>query len=363
MLCGKQQSHECKKGIELSEDLERSRRNAIGRNRVKSVRRVGYVVAGPAEFLLHQRRGRTRKIGRGIHAFCWPLIDRIYLIPSSAQNISFAADQITAENQGVEVAGFAVWKIGDPEKTTACFSFSDCAAAMAAINESLRNVVESAIRHQVANMTIEDTIRKRGTIIVQLKNELSYIAGEWGLLIETIEIRNVKVLSSQLFTQMQAAFREKMRLESETSVLATEKQLAERRLAQKEEMALKEQDFARRELERQSEVERLKIATEAQLKGLRLDQQRELFGREQSLHAVQAALETERQQHKAGLAAIEDESRRRQIETANTEDPNLALVRQMPAALGALKVNELNVSEISLRSLTRTLRSLLRRQS
>jgi regulator of protease activity HflC (stomatin/prohibitin superfamily) len=325
------------------------------------VRRFGYVVAGPAEFLIHQRRGRTRKVGRGIHAFCWPLIDRSYLIPSSAQNIAFAADQITAESQGVEVAGFTVWKIADPEKATASFDFADCPAAMAAINESLRNVVESAIRHQVANMTIEDTLRKRGTIILQLKSELAYIAGEWGLLIETIEIRNVKVLSAQLFAQMQAAFREKMRLESETSVLATEKQLAERRLAQKEEMALKEQEYARRELERQSEAERLKITTEAQLQALRLDQQRELLGREESLDAAQAALETRRQRHKADLAAIEDESRRLQIETANMEDPSLALLRQMPAALGALKVHELHLSEISLRSLMRGLKSLLRR--
>src|SRR5207253_840487 len=36
---------------------------------------------------------------------------------------------------------------------------------MAGINESLCNVVESAIRHQVANMTIEDVLRKRGSII------------------------------------------------------------------------------------------------------------------------------------------------------------------------------------------------------
>ena len=111
----------------------------------------------------------------------------------------------------MEVAGFAVWKIDDPLKAAACFDFSDNAAALTSIGENLRNVVESAIRHQVANMTIEDALRKRGTIILQLKNELAYIAGEWGLVVDTVEIRNVKVLSGQLFAQMQAPFREKMR--------------------------------------------------------------------------------------------------------------------------------------------------------
>ncbi len=326
---------------------------------MKTTRRFGYIVAGPAEFVIQRRGGRTRKAGRGISVFCLPLIDRCYLIPSSAQSITFAADQITAENQGVEVAGFAVWKIDDPQKAAACFDFSDNAAALTTIGENLRNVVESAIRHQVANMTIEDALRKRGTIILQLKNELAYIAGEWGLVVDTVEIRNVKVLSGQLFAQMQAPFREKMRFASEMSALETEKQLAERRLAQKEEMALKEQEFQRRDLERKREAEQLKISAEAQLQGLRLDQQRELVAREESLHAVQAALETERQRHKAVLAEIDDGSQRRQIETSNMEDPSLALIRQMPAALAALKVNELNLSDASLRELLHSLRSAL----
>jgi hypothetical protein len=116
-------------------------------------------------------------------------------------------------------------------------------------------------------------------------------------------------------------------------------------------------------LEHTSEAERLKIGAETQLQALRLDQQRELVVREESLHAAQAALETERQRHKSALAEIEDVSRRREIETANMEDPRLALVRQMPTALGALKMNELNISEVSLRALLRGLRSALKRPS
>jgi flotillin len=323
---------------------------------VKFTRRVGFIVAGPAEFAIHRRGGQTLKAGRGISFLCLPLIDRCYIIPSTAQSIGFVADQITAENQGVEVAGFTVWKIDDPHKASACFDFSDSAVALASIGENLRNVVESAIRHQVANMAIEDVLRKRGTIILQLKNELAYIAGQWGLVIETVEIRNVKVLSTQLFAQMQAPFRDKMRLQSETSALETEKQLAERRLAQKEKIALQEREFQRRELERGSEAERLKIAAESQLQSFRLDEQRELVAKEQSLHAVQATLQTERQRHTAALAAIEDETRRRQIETSNMEDHALVLIKQLAAALGSLNVNELNLGDASLRSLLRGLR-------
>lgn len=326
---------------------------------MSSTRRFGYVVAGPSEFAIHRRRGRTRKMGLGISFVCLPLIDRYYLIPSSAQSLNFAADQITSENQGVEVAGFAVWKIEDPQKASSNFDFSNSPSSLVSIGENLRNVVEFAIRHQVANMTIEEVLRKRGSIILQLKKELSYMAGQWGLLIETVEIRNVKVLSEQLFKQMQAPFRDKMRLESEASAMETEQRLAEKRLAHKEQIALQEQEFARRELERKSEAERLKISVDAHLQATRLDHQRELVAREEELHKVQAILATERHRHVAALAVIDDETQRRQISTSNLEDRALALVRQIPAALGALKVNELNLGDTWLHSLVRDLNRAL----
>jgi regulator of protease activity HflC (stomatin/prohibitin superfamily) len=330
---------------------------------MKRSRRFGYVVAGPAEYAIHWRRGRMRRSGRGISLFCLPFIDRCYLIPSAAQSITFAADQITAENQGVEVAGFAIWKIGDPERAAASFDFSNSDAALTSIGENLRNVVESAIRHQVANSTIEDALRKRGTFILQLKQELAYMAGQWGLLIETIEIRNVKVLSTQLFTQMQASFRDTMRLESEASALLTEQRIAEHRLAQKEEIAQRDREFQRRELERNSESERLKIASESELTAFRLQQQRELLVNEERLEAARAALEVARSRHKATLATIEDDTRRRQIETSNQEARDLVLVKQLSAALGALKVNELNIGDATLRSLMRGLIAALGKPS
>jgi hypothetical protein len=55
----------------------------------------------------------------------------------------------------------------------------------------------------------------------------------------------------------------------------------------------------------------------------------------------------------AALAVIDDETRRR--DTSNMEDRTLALVRQIPTALAALKVNELNLGDTWLRSLVRDL--------
>jgi flotillin len=173
-----------------------------------AMKKLGYVVTNPAEFAIHQRHGRTKNKGRGISFFVLPVVDRYYLIPSTTHTITFIADQITAENQGVEVTGFAIWKIAEPERASLSFDFSDGGSATAKISESMKEVVESAIRHQVAKMTIEDVLRKRGSIILQLKQELAFIAEQWGLTIDTVEIKTVRIMSEQLFANMQAKFRQ-----------------------------------------------------------------------------------------------------------------------------------------------------------
>ena len=348
----------------------------------------GYIVANPAEFLIHQRFGKIRHQGRGISVFCLPVIDRYYRIPSSTHGLTFAADQITAENQGVDVSGFAIWKISDPEKTSQNFDFTDVNQAVHTIAVNLKDVVESAIRHQVAKMTIEDVLRKRGSIILQLKQELAYIAEQWGLTIETIEIKNVQIMSAQLFANMQARFRDEVRLTSETSGLETEREIAERRAAQREQLAVTEQEFKRKESERKAELDALNARTAAELAALKQRQEKEQRLREladeaelaaaqhankekalrleEKLNEVERdtqekrfALETDRSTHTAALAATADDTDRRKIETANLADARLAFIKELPTALGSLAVQELNLGDNMLARLADAARDVL----
>ena len=114
------------------------------------MKKIGYVTTSPAEFVIHQRFGKVRQQGRGISVLKLPFIDRYYILPATTNSISFAADQITAENQGVEVSGFAIWKINAPEQTIMNFDFDGTNGAIEKIGANLKDVVESAIRHQVA---------------------------------------------------------------------------------------------------------------------------------------------------------------------------------------------------------------------
>lgn len=341
------------------------------------MKNFGYVIARPSEFIIHQRFGKIRHQGRGISFLCLPLVDRYYRIPSTTHALGFAADQITAENQGVEVSGFAIWKISDPAKASLNFDFAEPGSSVQTIGANLKDVVESAIRHQVANLTMEDVLRKRGSIILQLKRELAYIAEQWGLTIETIEIKNVQIMSEQLFANMQAKFRDQVRLQSETSGLETERQIAERRYAQKEQLALREQEFKRREGERETELEKINARGAAELEALRLTQQttfkaRELaaelelaelrgVNREKELRVderlsivereVQEALfavEGSRRRHDNAIDEIRNAMERRRAETANLADPVLALIKRLPEALSSLSPNQLNIGDDTL---------------
>ncbi len=356
--------------------------------KAKNLKRIGYITASPAEFVIHQRFGRLRHAGRGISAWKWPLIDRYYILPATTNSISFAADQITAENQGVEVSGFAMWKISAPDRTITSFEFDGTNAAVEKIGVNLKDVVESAIRHQVANMTIEDVLRKRGSIILQLKQELAYIAEQWGIAIETVEIKNVRIMSAQVFANMQAKFRDAVRLESETSSLETEKQIAESRYLQREQLAAREQEFDRREAERDAEMDRIATLAESELEALKRTHRKEAAIAEFTLQRETAAaettkkkellqldqqvvnlerevqndrfqLETERKKQQVSLAEMDDALARRRIETANTADATLAFVNHLPVVAASLGFKELNITEDTVGRLGRALSGLL----
>jgi hypothetical protein len=236
-------------------------------------------------------------------------------------------------------------------------------------------------------MTIEDVLRKRGSIILQLKQELAYIAEQWGLTIETVEIKTVRIMSEQLFANMQAKFRDSVRLESETSASETEKEIARRRYSQREELALVEQEFQRRDLQRKAEIETLNAQREVALRALKMDEEKrlkiqdfasknellaieqankekalrlehELLAVEQDVQTRRFAVEAEQRLHRVKLETLDDDLARRRTETTNMESPTLALVKSLPIAVSSLRVNELNLGDDAVRRLATGIGSL-----
>jgi hypothetical protein len=109
----------------------------------------GRVVARPHEFLIHMRRGQVVTSGHGATCFKWPS-DSVALISTAIAKLSFAADQVTQEKIAPVLSG---------------------------------------------------------------SGELSDTSTQgWGVVIDTIEIQNVRVLSEEVFQRLQAPYRQSLAL-------------------------------------------------------------------------------------------------------------------------------------------------------
>jgi len=337
------------------------------------MKNFGIVRVNPSDYVIRLRNGKIHAQGLGMNFFTIPR-EQYVIIPTTVSKIHFLADQISKENQGVEVSGFAFWKVNMPEKTYLHFDFAGKKDPIDTIDIFLKDVVESAIRHQVANMTIEEVLRKRGTIILQLKKELEYISNEWGIAIETIEIKNVKIMSEQLFHNMQAKYRDQVRLESETSALKTNQEISEHQIKHKEEIALLEQEAKRKNLDRKHEIENLELEKQSALLLRKAEEnnkqsirQKEnellLYTKEQENKRVQISMEIDtlekekeavirkaeiekiKNEAQAVIAKIQMSVEEERIKVANTENNTHLLIKKLQDIVSMLQINELNIGK------------------
>merc|ERR1719473_713805 len=83
----------------------------------------------------------------------------------------------------------------------------------------------SIVRSCIANSTIDEIITNRKAVREKLHYELDTISKGWGIQIETIEITDVSILSSSLFNNIQARFKEEEKLKATIDKLEITKQL------------------------------------------------------------------------------------------------------------------------------------------
>jgi regulator of protease activity HflC (stomatin/prohibitin superfamily) len=167
----------------------------------EKMKRWGFVTAKPSEHLIHVRGGKvTDKSGQGATCFKWPW-DSVAIVPTSLQQLSFRADQVSAEKVGVEVVGLAVYRIAEPELAFRVLNFSYPERAQQKLEETLTSMFVGATRRIVATLGVEDCMRKRKAALAEelLREIAPVVGGEgrpddfttrgWGVVIDTIEIQ------------------------------------------------------------------------------------------------------------------------------------------------------------------------------
>jgi regulator of protease activity HflC (stomatin/prohibitin superfamily) len=183
------------------------------------MKRWGFVTAKPSEHLVHCRGGRVLpSSGQGATCFKWPW-DSVAIVPTSLQRLSFVADQVTSEKVGVQVTGLAVYRIADPLIAYRVLNFSYAERAQEKLAETLTGMLVGATRRLLANLAVEDALKKRKDALAdELLREIAPVVGGtgrpddatdrgWGVVIDTIEVQDVRVLSERVFESMQAPFR------------------------------------------------------------------------------------------------------------------------------------------------------------
>src|SRR5688572_25825001 len=186
----------------------------------EKMKRWGFIAAKPSEYLIHVRRGQVveRTTGQGASCFKWPW-DSVAIVPTTNNRLQFVADQVTREKIGVEITGLAVYRIVDPLIAFRMLNFSFAERASEKLQELLREMFVGAARRLVANLSVEECLtRRKEGIAEELMREIApVVSGRgrlddktdagWGVVLDTIEIQDVRVLSSTVFENMQARYR------------------------------------------------------------------------------------------------------------------------------------------------------------
>lgn len=208
------------------------------------LKRMGFITAKPSEYLVVVTGGRinTRRSGQGNRVWKWPW-NAVAIVPTTLQQIEFSADQITRERVGVTVTGIAVYRIAQPEVAYRMLNFTYGERASEKLAQTLREMFIGAARRLIANLTLDQCLMNRKeSIATYLMQEIApVVSGNgraedttdqgWGVVLDTIEIQDVKIQSKQVFEHLQAPYRAEIAMRAEIAELERQRQVSERRSA------------------------------------------------------------------------------------------------------------------------------------
>lgn len=285
----------------------------------EKTKKWGWISARPSEFLVHMRRGKLMpSSGQGASCFKWPG-DSVAIVPTTIQKLRFTADQVTSEKVGVEVTGLAVYRIAEPMIAFRMLNFSFPERAQEKLEEMLVEMFVGAARRLVANLAVEEClVRRKEGIAQELMREIAPVvsgAGRleddtdkgWGVVIDTIEIQDVRVLSSAVFSNMQARFRQEQEQKAREASLQTERAIKQVEAEASRTIELTklhaEYEIKTRRQESSEQTRLSEITSEARVSEARLVQDRAAEERkiavEREIKLAKLAAELELKQRKA----------------------------------------------------------------
>jgi len=179
----------------------------------------------PNEYLVAIGKKNSKPILGG-KRFKW--FKKFVHVPAFVQRLKFSTDNANIHYQGIEIVGYASWRINpeSPEKSISTLDFFDEHNPMEKTNEELKTICIEAVRHVIANMTIDDALKKKDDIAESLIIQLRTIENKWGIIFDQVGIEQVRIMSDSLFHNLQSEFRSKLQLSAEISDMETQREIA-----------------------------------------------------------------------------------------------------------------------------------------
>ncbi|GAB4329739.1 MAG: hypothetical protein Kow0069_37270 [Promethearchaeota archaeon] len=288
------------------------------------------------EFVIHLRGGRVKSAGLGGRVILLPLIDEIVVIPTTTRQtlLQMSEHMLSREFQDISIEGYLFWKVVDPQVAYTAVSWDRRAPDY--VELVLKNACESIIRTTCAHMPIEKIIRERREIIEDVSSYLTELTQEWGIVIESIEIKEVNVLDKTLKANMEAV--KKMEEERKARLAKAEAEeiarMRELEVAQKvgvrDQEIQRDIDISRKEREiLVAEKEKQRVTVEASAK------------KEQMVITAEGAAEAVRKRRFAEAEAEAAVIRQRMAAQAEGFEQQVAAMQKADEKFLAIKLSEL----------------------
>lgn len=270
-----------------------------------------FEVALPNEYLVEIGTRNVKPVlgGRRLRLF-----RKFIRVPASVQTLYFSTDNANVDYQGIGIEGYASWRIDPsaPEVAIRTLDFFDENDPMARTNKELQTICVEAVRHVIANMSIDDALKKKDEIGENLRAQLKEVEKKWGIIFDQVGIEKVRIMSSKLFENLQARFRDELRLEVERKRISTDRDIA------REENILREKTGLDA-IETDKKINLSQVETESRVKEMRIDESAKIAARERDVREEEMRKElkfmAEKEQKQHDLAMLTKELQLKQLES------------------------------------------------
>lgn len=316
--------------------LEASR-GYIGKR--KKLSGIFYETALPNEYLVEIGRKDIRPVLGGRR---FRLFKKFIRVPAYVQTLYFVTDNANVDYQGIGIEGFASWRIdpASPKMAITTLDFFDEEDPMAKTNQELKTICVEAVRHVISNMTIEDAMRKKEEIAENLKIQLKEVEAKWGIIFDQVGIEKVTVMSASLFENLQAEFRDKLRLDVERNRINTDKQIISEENVMKEKTELEKLDTDKK-------IQSTKLNNSSSIKKEELEQHEKIVEQERRIKEEafrkELVFNTEKEKKEYEFSLLQKQL---ELELQKTEIKRLEEQKNIEMIKNTMEENRLKIEQL-----------------